>query len=88
MKLKEIIAKRHLKRDGNFDNNFARETPHILKSGSKSGDNQAMISELRRELQYAEQGLTMLNEEVKKGVQWVQLNCPAPNKNNRGELFV
>ena len=88
LKLKEIIAKRHLKRDGNFDNNFARETPHILKGqSSNNGNNQAMISELRRELQYAEQGLTMLNEEVKKGVQWVQLNCPAPNKNNRAKKY-
>jgi len=43
LQMKEIVARRHLIKDGRFDSNFARETPHVLK-----GSSQATISDLRR----------------------------------------
>ncbi|GMI10429.1 hypothetical protein TrRE_jg8058, partial [Triparma retinervis] len=82
LKIQQALAVRHLKKDGNFDENFGRETPHLLQSNSR-----ASIQDLRRELAMAEAGLQQLNSEVKKGVQWVQLNCPTAVKNNRAKKY-
>ena len=59
---------RHLRKDGNFDESFGRETPHVLHSNT-----QVSIQELRKQLAMSERGLEQLNAEVKKGVQWVRL---------------
>ena len=82
LKIQEAIATRHLQRDGNFDGNYGRMTPHLLLSHDK-----VSIQDLRRELEISEKGLEMLNGEVKKGVQWVQLHCPTAAKNNRAKKY-
>ena len=82
LKIQQALAAKHLRKDGNFDDNFGRQTPHILQSNTH-----ATVHELRRELELAERGLEHLQSEVKKGVQWVQLNCPAAVKSNRAKKY-
>ncbi|GMI22803.1 hypothetical protein TeGR_g14543 [Tetraparma gracilis] len=82
LRIQEAIATRHLQKDGNYDNNYGRSTPHILQSHG-----QTSIQELRRELELSERGLEQLQAEVKKGVQWVQLHCPTSVKNNRAKKY-
>ena len=82
LRIQEAIATKHLQKDGNYDGNFGRETPHVLQSRE-----QVSIAELRKELALAERGLEQLNAEVKKGAQWVQLNCPTNNPTNRAKKY-
>ncbi|GMH71375.1 hypothetical protein TrLO_g3871 [Triparma laevis f. longispina] len=82
LKIQQAQAIRHLRKDGNFDESFGRETPHVLHSNT-----QVSIQELRKQLAMSERGLEQLNAEVKKGVQWVQLNCPTRVKNNRAKKY-
>ena len=82
LKIQQAQAIRHLRKDGNFDENYGRETPHVLHSNA-----QVSIQELRQQLRVSEEGLQQLNAQVKKGVQWVQLNCPTAVKNNRAKKY-
>ncbi|GMH96731.1 hypothetical protein TrVE_jg14031 [Triparma verrucosa] len=82
LKIQQAQAIKHLRKDGNFDDHYGRETPHVLHSNT-----QVSIQELRKQLAMSERGLEQLNAEVKKGVQWVQLNCPTSVKNNRAKKY-
>jgi hypothetical protein len=98
VRVQEAIALQNIqdvKEGGNYDDNFSRVTPRLLLSkgvSSKSNhdkSNHGSIDALRKELELSESGLSILNNKVKLGVQWVKLNCPVvqETRNTRADEF-